>query len=541
MWRKFDLLLACLLLLNNSNESTAFAPASIRHKNKIPKPTTSTTSKTRLFSRRLKALQSLEQKTPDEQEVSRLLDTYSEKSRLYRRNVFSAADWIRVRRSDRFMNNIWTTFQSGLIRQLQPELSAIVTASVLVVLYNDILAVGYVDFDGIKHAGMAPYLPPLELPIVAWSLSTSAMGLLLTFRTSVCYARWNEARTAWGKVINDSRSIARMACIWSKSYKSINNESLQRLGDAICSFSRSLMNRTLPPQEDEANFVYYTYKQIKDQDYAKVLRQAQHRPTAALAELTSTLVDFQLNPLHQVEVEKVVTGLCDALGASERLFTSPVPRFYSRHTARFLAFWLFTLPIGMYEQLDGWNHWAVIPMTLIIASFLLGIEELATQMEEPFSILPMEKMCEGSIRTSVMEQVERSQQGMQAAYCGDEPHLIDASPDNIRTVLPAAAANNKPHWLGEEGSQANAVDLTHYQQVNGGESAQAATDPPQAIAPAQQPHWMGSSVNGGDVTTNLPAVAVAVAVAEDPPPSAAPATTFEEYMKNRNNLESLDI
>jgi hypothetical protein len=44
---------------------------------------------------------------------------------------------------------------------------------------------------------------------------------------------------------------------------------------------------------------------------------------------------------------------------------------------------------------------------------------LATQMEEPFSILPMEKMCEGSIRTSVMEQVERSKAGIQSQYYGE--------------------------------------------------------------------------------------------------------------------------
>ena len=160
---------------------------------------------------------------------------------------------------------------------------------------------------------------------------------------------------------------------------------------------------------------------MTDQEYAEVLRTAKHRPTAALAEITSILVDFQLNPLHQVEVEKVVTGLCDALGASERIFTSPVPTFYTRHTARFLAFFLLFLPMGLYEPMAGsWNHIAVIPVTILVGGFLLGIEELATQMEEPFSILPMEKMCEGSIRTAVMEQIQRSKDGIQAPYYGEE-------------------------------------------------------------------------------------------------------------------------
>ena len=65
-------------------------------------------------------------------------------------------------------------------------------------------------------------------------------------------------------------------------------------------------------------------------------------------------------------------------------------------------------------------------------------------MEEPFSILPMEKMCEGSIRTPVMEQVERSQMvgvgnptsvtpaSMQAAA------PVEAAP---APTIPAAATN----------------------------------------------------------------------------------------------------
>jgi hypothetical protein len=225
-----------------------------------------------------------------------------------------------------------------------------------------------------------------------------------------------------------------MGCIWSKSYKGIDDAAVQRLGEAICSFSRALMNRTLPPQEDEENFKKYTYEKITDQNYGEVLRNAKHRPTAALAELTSTLVDFKLNPLHQVEVERVVTGLCDALGASERIFTSPVPTFYTRHTARFLAFWLLALPLGLYEPLNGMNHLVVIPVTIAISGFLLGIEELATQMEEPFSILPMEKMCEGSIRTSVMEQVERSQIGVQARYYGEGTASLTIDHATTKTI-----------------------------------------------------------------------------------------------------------
>ena len=427
---KVDYILA-LLLVGSAN---AFTPPSSKRGLAASRPTSSD-----VITKTTLNLESLEQKTPDDIETARLLDTYGEKARAYRRNVFSAADWIRSRRSDRFINNIMTTFQSGLIRQLSTELTFITLVSAFIVAYNVLFIDGYVDLNGVSHEALVDFLPGLQLPITPFSLSSGALGLLLTFRTNVSYSRWNEARTAWGKVINDSRSIARMGCIWSKSYKGIDDAAVQRLGEAVCSFSRSLMNRTLPPQEDEANFKKYIAERLTDQEYAEVLRNAKHRPTAALAEITSILVDYQLNPLHQVEVEKVVTGLCDALGASERIFTSPVPTFYSRHTARFLAFWLLALPMGLYGPLAGsWNHWAVVPVTVFIGGFLLGIEELATQMEEPFSILPMEKMCEGSIRTAVMEQVERSQKGIQAPFYGEGQVLAAAAAAPVAVAAAAA-------------------------------------------------------------------------------------------------------
>merc|ERR1712176_858632 len=37
---------------------------------------------------------------------------------------------------------------------------------------------------------------------------------------------------------------------------------------------------------------------------------------------------------------------------------------------------------------------ALLPVTAILSLFLFGIEELAAQMEEPFTILPMQAFCD---------------------------------------------------------------------------------------------------------------------------------------------------
>jgi predicted membrane chloride channel (bestrophin family) len=47
----------------------------------------------------------------------------------------------------------------------------------------------------------------------------------------------------------------------------------------------------------------------------------------------------------------------------------------------------------------------MIPAAVVLSYFLLGIEELAAQMEEPFSILPLDKMT-GGIRLSADEHVD---------------------------------------------------------------------------------------------------------------------------------------
>ena len=44
----------------------------------------------------------------------------------------------------------------------------------------------------------------------------------------------------------------------------------------------------------------------------------------------------------------------------------------------------------------------MVPATAVLSYFLLGIKELAIQLEEPFSVLPLESMAAG-IEVSIME------------------------------------------------------------------------------------------------------------------------------------------
>ena len=79
--------------------ANAFAPPNTQV------PASQISSKTTDTSTQLYDLAKLAQKTPYDEEVRRLIGYYGERSRTTRRNVYSAADWIYARRSDRIVKH----------------------------------------------------------------------------------------------------------------------------------------------------------------------------------------------------------------------------------------------------------------------------------------------------------------------------------------------------------------------------------------------------------------------------------------------------
>jgi ion channel-forming bestrophin family protein len=159
---------------------------------------------------------------------------------------------------------------------------------------------------------------------------------------------------------------------------------MARLAAAVWCFPRSLARHLLSAEEDDADYAADVRSNLRA-DLAEDLIAARHKPTRAMYELSCAINEFPLSDWRRVAMDSAATTLCDAMGSSERIFTSPVPRFYTRHTARFLEVWLLLMPLTLYSSFDyTWNHWFMIPATMIISFFLLGIEELGIQLEEPF-------------------------------------------------------------------------------------------------------------------------------------------------------------
>ncbi len=159
-------------------------------------------------------------------------------------------------------------------------------------------------------------------------------------------------------------------------------------------FVRSMKRHLSPPAEDEEDYIAEMKSRLSPEQADAIIKAA-HRPNRALYDLS---VAIEKLPMHFLRKDAINTNLSifeDTLGGCERLLSSPIPLFYSRHTARFLSTWLLLLPFALYSQFgDSWNHVMMIPASAFISVSLFGIEELATQLEEPFTILPMQGFCD---------------------------------------------------------------------------------------------------------------------------------------------------
>lgn len=170
---------------------------------------------------------------------------------------------------------------------------------------------------------------------------------------------------------------------------------LSEIAVNIWSVPRAMTRHLLSPGEDE----YFFQKEVRETlppGDAESLIVARHRPQRALYQLSKSVAKLPLDFRQRMIIDESLTVLIDMIGTCERLFSAPIPLFYTRHTARFLSAWLLLLPFALYEPFqDTWNHVGMIPAAAVMSFFFFGVEELAVQLEEPFSILPMSQMTEG--------------------------------------------------------------------------------------------------------------------------------------------------
>lgn len=291
---------------------------------------------------------------------------------------FDFRAWERAQGQNRWWQSVAILLrQRSLIWRIRLPLLLCISVSVALDLYNNV-------FRYLLN------LPTLTLPSELFSLTASPLGLLLVFRTNGAYGRYDEARKIWGDTLNRCRDLARQASwMGDASRRAAVGRFLSAFGVLLKCHLRG------PERHDVVAEVgqYLSPVEVQEMQAVRV-----PPPLWALNRVAWMVDADTLPPMKHMQMSQNISELIANVGKCERLLGTPMPLSYSRLSTRFLFMWLLLLPFYLYRSFGA----SAILAEAFIAFFLLELEDIGHHIEEPFSVLPLDKIAD-KITTQVAE------------------------------------------------------------------------------------------------------------------------------------------
>jgi len=356
-----------------------------------------------------------------------------------------------VARSDRYSSCDWwhntlSLPNSAILKSIRgPVLFMSCWAGFLSVVYRKLLA---------TNPQAANFMCISSTP---HSLMSSALSLLLVFKTNSAYQRFSEGRKIWESIINLSRDMYRMINLYENEMGRSKRRRLQRL---IAAFPYLLRHRIRP------NLIMYRVKDVEnvrdpensiilyqdraandlDPDLAAVATQEEkegksRRKKRPLFWVDKRSLPWRLLPPDALEpcarsqnrplwvcdrmaqeIRSIPDGPCftsrerltmiskieklsNSIGSCERIHQTAVPLNYARHSLRALTIWLFTLPFCLVQSLEL----LTAPAIFLVSWLMFGVYEIGYSIEDPFQgTLRLSVLCDTIRRDVLADEVIRN-------------------------------------------------------------------------------------------------------------------------------------
>jgi ion channel-forming bestrophin family protein len=227
----------------------------------------------------------------------------------------------------------------------------------------------------------------VNIDTILISLLGTLLSLLLVFRTNTAYDRFWEGRKLWGGLINNSRSFAMMV---GAMLPAEDVENRRFFAKYLPAFAFGLKNHL----RDTAH-----YEEFEGMDEAFVtrLRNVLHVPNAIASELFSRLeMLYRTDVLTGHDLRNIKPqhdAFVDITGACERIKRTPIPYSYGFYIKLFITVYLGMIPLLL---MDKYSYYT-IPAVMFAAYALMGLEAIASEIEEPFGLdtndLPLDQMA----------------------------------------------------------------------------------------------------------------------------------------------------
>ena len=242
------------------------------------------------------------------------------------------------------------------------------------------LAVGFLH--------LRPEFKGVDIPLNILTLLGTIVTILLAFRTSQSYERWWEARTIWGAIVNDSRTLTRTVLQFLPENESVEKKKFaERQIIFVNALGETLRKVPLSPKVE----AYVKFHNINAVNLPNALLD-EHSHQIGQLKTEGKISDFQ-----QLQLNDLVSRLCDSMGKCERIKNTVFPRSYSLILHILIYAFTAILPFSLNHN----QFVTEIAISIIIPLLFIAVEKTAIIMQDPFENSPVDTPM-----TSIAQTIE---------------------------------------------------------------------------------------------------------------------------------------
>mgnify|MGYP000923751093 CR=1 FL=1 len=277
-------------------------------------------------------------------------------------------------------------------------------------IFNPVKILGYLWFElvtAVIAAGTVYILNEramvAALPFSIAAILGSALAIFVAFRNNSAYARWWEARTIWGGIINNSRIFARQIIA--------NADHAVAAGKAdpesVEAYKRELVYRQiafahalrlhLRGQQHSGE-----YRHLVSAEEFDALQNGHNVPNLLLqtqgGRIKEGVRTEMLGPFDNISLEPTLSGLNNFQGSCERIKNTPLLRQYDFFTRLFLLAFILLLPFCLIGDFAKMEIGPLMPFVSVLISFVFAtMGKVGEVNEDPFenriTDVPLTAMC----------------------------------------------------------------------------------------------------------------------------------------------------
>jgi putative membrane protein len=222
----------------------------------------------------------------------------------------------------------------------------------------------------------------VAMPHIPLALFGSAIGIIVAFRNQSSYARWWEARTLWGALVNNSRS-------WARQVTTVMMPLNDREAGELKVMQRRLVYHEIAyvialRQHLRGLEPWQELVPLLSERELSELRDEKNVPLAIQQQMGALLRQCQVRGwmdfAHWRALDNNLDDLVDAQGGAERIKSTPMPKQYDYFPQLFVQIYCMLLPLALVTNMG----WLTTLGSTLVGFIFLALDKIGRDLEDPF-------------------------------------------------------------------------------------------------------------------------------------------------------------